>query len=74
MKISEFRRAVDDEFGAGFGRVLVRDSVLADLGDRTPEEALEAGLPAREVWLALCRSRDVPVDRRHGVGLPDPRS
>lgn len=72
MKVSEFHRAVADEFGP-FGRVLVRDTVLVALGNRTAEEALEAGTPAREVWLALCAAQNVPRTRWHGAGLPDPR-
>ena len=73
MKVSEFHRAVADEFGP-FGRVLVRDTVLVALGNRTAEEALEAGTPAREVWLALCAAQNVPRARWHGAGLPDPRA
>lgn len=73
MKVSEFHRAVADEFGP-FGRVLVRDTVVVALGNRTAEAALEAGVPAREVWLALCAVQNVPRERWHGVGLPDPHS
>ena len=56
MRLSEFWIAVDEEFGAAFGRVLAHDLVLGELGDRTAEQALAAGVPAREVWLALCRA------------------
>lgn len=59
-----------DVFGA-FGRVLVRDTVIVELGNRTPAQALEEGVPPREVWLALCRVQEVPVERRHGAGLRD---
>jgi hypothetical protein len=72
MKLTEFRRAIDDEFGA-MARVLMHDSVIVELGNRTPEEALAAGIPAREVWFALCRSEQVPRERWHGAGRPDPR-
>ena len=71
MKLSEFHNAVVDEFGE-FGRVLLRDTVLVELGNRTPEEALAAGVTAREVWLAMCRAQDVPVSRWHGAGRPTP--
>lgn len=73
MKVSEFHRAVADEFGA-FGRVLVRDTVIVALGNRTAEAALASGVPPRDVWLALCEAQDVPRARRHGAGLPDPGS
>ncbi|GAA2233208.1 DUF3046 domain-containing protein [Herbiconiux moechotypicola] len=70
MRLSEFRQAILDEFGSAYGRVVTDDLVLVDLGDRTPAEALAAGVSPREVWLAVCRASDVPVHRRHGAGLP----
>ncbi|QZY52596.1 DUF3046 domain-containing protein [Leucobacter tenebrionis] len=72
MKLSEFRRACADEFGADYSGVLIRDHWLASLGG-TPSDALDRGVPAREVWQALCADLDVPVERRHGRGLIDPR-
>lgn len=73
MKLSEFQQAVVDEFGPDFGRVLVQDTVIAALGDRTASDALAAGVSTREVWMALCRLQGVPVERRYGAGRPDPR-
>jgi hypothetical protein len=67
MRRSEFDRAVRDEFGAQ-GSALVADLILSKIGDRTAVQALDAGIPAREVWLALCEETDVPLERRHGVG------
>ncbi len=72
MRLSEFQYAVEQEFGA-YGAVLVRDLVLAALGGRTAEQAIAAGQPPRDVWLALCAAEDVPVGRRHGAGLPKPK-
>ncbi|PPF87654.1 DUF3046 domain-containing protein [Subtercola sp. Z020] len=74
MRVSEFRQAVLDEFGAGFGRVVTGDLILSEFGGRTAEQAIDAGEDAREVWLALCRAADVPPSRWYGVGLPQPRS
>ncbi len=73
MRLSEFWLAMGDEFGDQYGRVLVHDLVLGELGGRTAEQALKDGLPAREVWLALCKATDVPQERWYGVGLRDPR-
>ena len=73
MKLSEFHRAVADEFGDGMGRVIVQDAVIAELGDRTAEQALASGVPTRQVWLALGRLRGVPAERGAGAGRPDPR-
>jgi len=73
MRRSEFWYAVGFEFGEAYGRVVVSDISVAELGDRTAEAALVAGIPARQVWLALCKVMDVPQARWHGVGLPDPK-
>jgi len=67
MRRSEFDRAVTDEFGPRGGALLV-DLVLSELGDRTATQALDAGVPPREVWLALCAETDVPPERRYGAG------
>ena len=72
MRRSEFDRALGDEFGAG-GATLLRDLVIGALGDRTGREALDAGTPPRDVWLALCAEMQVPDGRRYGVGRLDPR-
>lgn len=50
------------------------DLVLSRVGDRTAAEALAAGVPPREVWLALCAETDVPLERRYGVGRLEPKS
>jgi hypothetical protein len=67
VRRSEFDRAVTDEFGDR-GSALITDLVLGQFGDRTPAEALNAGIPPREVWLALCVEMDVPLVRRYGAG------
>lgn len=62
---------MEDEFGAAYAGSLARSHVMSPLGGRTAVEALEAGVPPREVWLALCVAMDVPEVRRHG--RQDPR-
>ncbi|QQD77158.1 DUF3046 domain-containing protein [Curtobacterium sp. YC1] len=73
MRVSEFWRAVDQVFGEAYGSVVTRDVVLEQLGGRSAVDALSAGIDARRVWDALCDSQDVPLDRRHGKGLAEPR-
>jgi hypothetical protein len=72
MRLSEFRIAVAEEFGDAYGRALVRDLVIDELGGVTPEQALAAGHRAREVWVALCKANSVPQERWHGRGRPVP--
>ncbi|QAY70595.1 DUF3046 domain-containing protein [Xylanimonas protaetiae] len=69
MRLREFWQLVDEVFGPGYGRALAREQVLDALGDRTSVEALEAGLPPRDVWHALCDALDVPDDRRWGADV-----
>ena len=71
VRISDFWRLMDDEFGAAYARSLARDHVLGALGNRTPLEALESGTKPREAWLALCVDLDVPMERRLGKELRD---
>jgi hypothetical protein len=66
VRLSEFRSAVEDEFGAAYGRALTQDLVLTELGGVTAEQALKAGKAPRDIWLALCRASDVPAERWHG--------
>jgi hypothetical protein len=62
-----------EEFGATYADSLARSHVMAAVGGRTAVEALDAGVPPREVWLALCVDLDVPEERRHGRDLPPRR-
>lgn len=64
VRLTQFRSLMDDEFGPVRAASLARDHVLADLGGRTVEDALEAGLDPRTVWRAVCDAFDVPPGRR----------
>ena len=72
MRRSEFLRAVDAEF-QGRSSSLISDLVLTQLSGRTAAEALDAGVPPRDIWLALCAETEVPMARRHGAGRLEPR-
>ncbi len=61
---------MDDEFGAGYSRVLANELVLAELGGMTPAAALKAGEEPRQVWSAVCTMQDVPLARRLGRDAP----
>lgn len=63
MRLSDFWRLMDDEFGERYSRTLARDLVVDQLGDRTAAEALEAGVDPKAVWEAVCRAQDVPRER-----------
>jgi hypothetical protein len=64
VRFSQFRELMDQEFGPTRAAAVSRDHVLGDLGGRTVEEALEAGIDPRRVWVAVCDAYDVPPTRR----------
>ncbi len=70
MRLSEFQRAMAEEFGEAYAGVLMRDHWLGAVGG-TAHDALERGVPAREVWHAICVDLQVPEERRYGRGLLD---
>lgn len=71
MRLSEFKKACADEFGADYAAVVLRDYWLPTFA-ATADDAILGGVPAREVWLALCAEFDVPAERRYGVGISNP--
>ncbi len=53
-----------EEFGEIRADTLAQDLVLSALGERTVNQALEAGMTPKQVWRVLCDSFEVPAERR----------
>jgi len=66
VRLSQFRGLLRDEFGEVRGTSLARDHVFAELGGRSAEQAIEAGIDPKRVWEVICVAYDVPVERRLG--------
>lgn len=66
MRISDFWRLMDDEFGPAYSRVLASDLVLTGLGGLSAAQALEKGVEPKRIWLAVCDMQDIPAERRLG--------
>jgi hypothetical protein len=64
MRNTVFRRLMAEEFGQPRASTLAADHVLSALGGRTADQALAAGLDAKEVWAAVCDEFEVPRERR----------
>ncbi len=64
MRLQEFWSRLDDQFGAMRAQSVSRDHLFSELGGRTAVEAIEAGVPVRKVWLAICDAYDVPPRQR----------
>ena len=70
MKRSEFLRAAEENFGARAGWILA-DLILPGIGT-SANDALDAGVPVRAIWEALCDETDLPDSARYGQGLSEP--
>jgi hypothetical protein len=64
MRITHFRQRMDEELGPVRAAALAHDHVLAELGGRTVNGALEAGIDTKRVWEVVCATFDVPEERR----------
>lgn len=74
MRVSEFWRLMEDEFGPAYAGSLARDVVLSAAGGRSAVDALDAGVDPKSIWLAICELQDVPLDRRFGKDVRAKRS
>ncbi|WP_129659936.1 DUF3046 domain-containing protein [Rothia halotolerans] len=73
MKLSEFWRSMDEEFGRGYASVVADQTVLDAVGNRTAREALEEGAPPLAVWQAVCAQHELPESKWLGVDPGEPR-
>lgn len=64
MRHTEFWSRMEDALGAAYATVWAEQYVLADLGGRTVREALDAGVPPKQVWAAVWSALDLPARDR----------
>ena len=64
MRHTEFWERLEHALGAAYFRSWADQFVMADLGRRTAREALDAGVPAKEVWAAVWRALELPANQR----------
>jgi hypothetical protein len=43
---------------------MASDHVFAELGNRTVQQALASGEPAKDVWRAVCQGMGLPATKR----------
>jgi Protein of unknown function (DUF3046) len=63
VRLSEFWERMETRFGAAYARSVAADYRLPTLG-ATVDEALAAGVEARQVWRAVCAEFEVPSTLR----------
>lgn len=64
MREQELWRRLNAHIGSSLVTMWSRDVVLTDLGDRSVREALDAGVPAQQVWRAVWAFLDLPASER----------
>ena len=64
MKHTEFWTRMEEALGPAYARTWASLYVLADLGGRTVDEALAAGVPPKEVWRAVWAALGLPARDR----------
>ena len=64
MRHTEFWSRLEDALGSGYYRAWASQFVMADLGGRTAQEALDAGVPPKQVWVAVWRALELPASDR----------
>jgi hypothetical protein len=64
MRITHFRHRMDEEFGPIRAAALAHDHVFTELGGRTVNGALDAGMDTKRVWEVVCVTFGVPEERR----------
>jgi hypothetical protein len=60
VRVTEFWRRMDEQFGAVYAQSVAKDYVLAGLGGRTIERALAEGEDVKDVWSVVCAEFQVP--------------
>jgi hypothetical protein len=63
MRLTEFWRRMGERFGPTYAASLAADYRVPLLGS-TIDEALAAGVEAKEIWRAVCAEFDMPASLR----------
>jgi Protein of unknown function (DUF3046) len=60
VRLQDFWSRMNGQFGAVRAETVARDHSFGSLGGRSAVEAIDAGVPVRQVWQAVCDAYDVP--------------
>jgi hypothetical protein len=64
MRYTDFWVRMEDALGPAYARSWAERHVLAELGGRTVDEALAAGISPKEVWRAVWAVLELPARER----------
>ena len=60
MRHTEFWSRLDDALGRAYSRTWAELTVVRELEGWTTQEALDAGVPPKQVWAAVWRHLELP--------------
>jgi len=63
MRISDLRERLTLSFGPEWAPSFSQDIAISELGSKTVDEALRAGLEAAEIWRAVCKQCPVETEK-----------
>jgi len=64
VRHTEFWSRMERALGTAYHRAWAGQFVMADLEGRTAQEALDAGVPPKQVWAAVWQALDLPASER----------
>ena len=64
MRHTEFWARMEHALGSSYARTWSREHVIAELGGRTVEQALDAGESPKRVWQAVWHTLGLPASER----------
>lgn len=64
MRHTEFWERLEQAQGPAYARSWAEMYVIRDLGGRTVQQALDAGVPPKEVWRAVWAALELPAKDR----------
>ena len=64
MRLTVFWQKMRGQFGDTYAASVAKDHVLTDLGGRTVDQALAAGVEPKEIWRAVCQAFEIPEGSR----------
>ena len=64
MRLTDFWARMDDALGPAYARSWASMFVIGELGGRTVDEALAAGVFPKEVWAAVWRVLELPQTKK----------
>jgi Protein of unknown function (DUF3046) len=64
VRHTEFWARMEAALGAAYARAWAGQVVMGELGERTAQEAIDAGVSPKSVWAAVWRTLELPESQR----------